>query len=134
MAADHLVMTTAIENFRRLFAGERSTSTAQEVAALYQLLGGRLREHFAYEERTVFPALLAEKTTPDAARLITELTQEHGGLVSVADQLQGRLGRLTVAQWRGEAWLAMLDFLTALTHHCVKEEELLRLYEPPETA
>src|ERR1041385_481135 len=59
-AADHEVLSRSIESFQRLFAGDRSPDAAAEFKNIKWLLYQKLPEHFAYEDRHVFPALLAE--------------------------------------------------------------------------
>lgn len=130
VSADHLILATAIENFRRMFMGERSHATAQEFANVQRLIGERIVEHFAYEDNTVFPALLVDCPNPETAQLIAQLVQEHARLVQQARHISARLERTNVAKCTGELWKATLDFLTALTKHNANEEELMRQLEP----
>lgn len=113
-----------------MFMGERSAATPQEFANVQRLIAERIVEHFAYEDHTVFPAMLADCSNPETVHLIAQLGQEHVKLVQQAKQLSTRLNHTNLHKCTGELWTATLDFLTALTQHNANEEELMRLLEP----
>jgi iron-sulfur cluster repair protein YtfE (RIC family) len=126
-AADHEMLSHAVGNFRRLFAGERPADAVQEFAALRRLLNQKLVDHFRYEDQWVFPALLADQPPAAVVQLIAELRQEHGSLLLEAQALDALLAHATLATCTGELWSALLDFFEDLLKHTVKEDNLFRL-------
>ena len=134
VTADHLVLSAAIENFRRMFMGEHPAVTPQDFANIQRLLAERIVEHFAYEDQTVFPAMLAHCSSPETAKLIAELSQEHVKLAKETERISARLASLNIAKCSGQLWTTTLDFLTVLTQHAAKEEELMWQLEPKRIA
>ena len=123
------MIARAMEDVRQLIRGNRPPDAPQQFTNLQQLLTGKLLEHFAYEERHVFPWLLANN--PDAAvtQLVTELLRDHARLVAAAQHLSGLLRQYSLATCPAEVWTAIMDFFSDFYTHAGKEDQLFQLFE-----
>ena len=126
--ADHVQLALSIFNFRRLFKGARPADAPQQFAEVQHFIAKKVAEHFADEERCIFPVFLAGQTTPQERQVITELCAEHAQLLATAHQLHGQLQRLTIAKCKGELWNALRDFLAVLEKHLAKEDQLFESF------
>ena len=95
-AADHEILSRTIESWRKLFVGDHQANITEEIAALRHLLGKKLPEHFAYEERQVFPALLADQPPAAKANEVVDLCEEHVALLQDAKVLKAMLATGTM--------------------------------------
>ena len=126
--ADHELLSLSIENFRRLFTGFRPPDAAQQFVDIQQLITKKISEHFADEEKRIFPLLLAGTPTAEEEQAIADLCQEHATFLSAAQQLNALLQQVNLAKCKGELWSAMRDFLTALAKHAAKEDRLFESF------
>ena len=128
VAADHEVLSRSIESFRKLFDREHRPNIAHEFDALCRLLDKKIPDHFSYEEKQVFPMLLADRPSAAMSQAIADLCDEHANLLQHARALSVLLDHQTLALSTGELWLTLLDFFEVLEHHAAKEDAL---FQPP---
>ena len=122
--ADHELITRVTETARRLFAGERPADADQQFSSLQQILTIRILEHFAFEEKYVFPALLAGEPDAQVVKIVTELLMEHAPMVEAIEKLNARIYQRTLADYTGDLWTAVMDFLSDMVNHAAKEDRL----------
>lgn len=126
--ADHVQLALGIFHFRRLFKGARPVDAPQQFAEIQHFITKKIAEHFADEERRIFPVVLASQPTPQETQTITELCAEHEQMLAQAQQLHGQLQRVTIAKCKGELWTTLRDFLAALEKHAAKEDRLFQSF------
>ena len=126
--ADHELLFLSIENFRRLFTGFRPPDAAQQFIDIQQLITKKISDHFADEEKRIFPLLLAGRPTAEEEQTIADLCQEHATFLTAAQQLNALLQQVNLAKCKGELWSAIRDFLTALGKHAAKEDRLFESF------
>ena len=122
---DHEIIGRFLDNAERLFEGGSESERAEQVAALQDLLGHNLADHFAYEENHIFPALLTGNPPAKVVRLVPALRDEHQVVLEKARALQrilddpGRGSRTT-----GHLHEAVVDLFRLLIRHVTEENEL----------
>ena len=126
--ADHVQIALGIFNFRQLFKGARPVDASQQFAEIQHFITQKVTEHFADEERRIFPVVMANKPLPKEIQIITELCAEHEQMLAQAQKLHGQLQRVNLAKCRGELWTALRDFLAALEKHAAKEDRLFESF------
>ena len=127
--ADHVLLSTSIWNFRRLFQGAAPSDAAQQFAEIQHQITKKIRDHFANEENQVFPLMLTTQLNPAQAQLIAELRQEHGRLLAEAQHLNALLQHVkSLAKCKGEVWTALRVFLKEMEKHVAKEDQLFAAF------
>jgi iron-sulfur cluster repair protein YtfE (RIC family) len=113
-----------IEGFNRLFTNG-ATTIPEDAAAATREFTQKLIGHFAYEEQHLFPALQDAMPRGDAARLISELREEHDELESKAKQLNKMLSPANLASQNARLLrMAMQDLGDQMQRHSARENEL----------
>ena len=125
---DHVQLALGIFNFRRLFKGASPVDAPQQFAEIQHFITKKIAEHFADEERRIFPVVMASRPLPPEIKAITELCAEHEQLLAQAQKLHEQLQGMTMAKCKGELWTALRDFLTALEKHAAKEDRLFESF------
>lgn len=125
--ADHEIITRIMENSHRLFAGERPPNAPELYSNLQQLLTVKILEHFAFEEKHVFPQLLAGKTDSRVVNLVAELLLEHPAMVTVVQQLGAQIYQRDLTDCTDEIWEGIMEFLSDMHTHATKENRLYQL-------
>ena len=122
--ADHELITRVTETAHRLFAGERPVDADQQFANLQQILTVKILEHFAFEEKFVYPGLLAGNPDANVVQIITELLLEHAPMVEAIQRLNARIYHRSLTDYTGDLWIEVMDFLSDLVAHAAKEDRL----------
>lgn|GEM_PF-870071 len=122
--ADHELITRVTETAHRLFAGAQPADAGQQFSILQQVLTVKIVEHFAFEEKYVFPALLDGNPDAQWVQIITELLMEHVPMVEAIQQLNARIYQRSLTDYTGDLWTAVMDFLSDLVTHAAKEDRL----------
>ena len=125
--ADHEIITRIMENSHRLFAGERPPNAPELYSNLQQLLTVKILEHFAFEEKHVFPQLLAGKTDSRVVNLVAELLLEHPALATTVQQLGAQIYQRDLTNCTDEIWEGIMEFLSDMHNHATKENQLYQL-------
>ena len=122
--ADHELITRISESAHRLFAGERPADADAQFANLQQLLTVRIVEHFAFEEKNVFPGLLAGNPEPQVVQAVTQLILDHAPMLETIQQLNTQIYQRTLTNCTDNLWTAVMDFLSDLLDHAAQEDRL----------
>ncbi len=122
--ADHELITRVTETAHRLFAGEQPADADQQFSNLQQVLTVKIMEHFAFEEKHVFPALLTGNSDAQVVQIVTELLLEHGPMVETIQKLNARIYQRSLTDFTGDLWTAVMDFLSDMVTHAAKEDRL----------
>ena len=125
--ADHEIITRIMESSHRLFVGERPPNAPELFSNLQQLLTVKILEHFAFEEKYVFPGLLAGNPDSKVVKIITELLMEHPPLVEVVQQLGAAIYQRNLTNCTDEIWLGVMEFVSDMQNHACKEDRLYQL-------
>ncbi|MEI8064105.1 MAG: hemerythrin domain-containing protein [Verrucomicrobiota bacterium] len=123
--ADHEILSHGVASFRKLFKGERSLRADHEFANIYRLLNERIAQHLTYEDKDVFPVLLASRLNAETDGLIANLKQEHAALRDELHNVNTLLGQRGLNQLTSKISLALLNFFNHLQDHVDKEDRLL---------
>ena len=126
--ADHEILTGVMENVRAMFKGERPADAAQQFANIQQLLAVKIGEHFADEEKYLFPWMVTDNPSAAVAQVVAELCREHATLLEEAQQLRSLLHHRSITNCSGALWVALLDFFCDLHAHAAKEDQLFKLF------
>ena len=125
--ADHRIIRTSIDSFRRLSTVGSPEIKAKEISDIKWLLTDLLPQHFAYEEANIFPLFLADNPSKNVSRLILDLKEEHKHLLVEVADLSEELSSRDLMQNLGVLWMDCLALLNRLSLHASKEDELFRL-------
>jgi hypothetical protein len=91
-----------------------------------RFLSENVVEHFAFEEKNVFPSIRTDSSAP-IGRLVDELVAEHETMLGQVRALRRSLSRLNAAS-HPDRWLQLersfRDFLRTLLGHSIKEDNL----------
>lgn len=126
--ADHAILASVIDNFRRLFMGVHTADADKRFAEIRQLITEKTFEHFDYEDKQVFPALLAGNPDKKVEQLVAELSQEHKTLLKETQRVNALLHQRNLNNCTGEVWSVMMELLTAFEKHAAKEDQLFALF------
>jgi hypothetical protein len=123
--ADHEVLSLYIESFNRMFAQSSPQVMRDAAEAVKLFLTRKVVDHFAYEERHIFPALLQANPGEGVRNRVSEIQAEHKLLLKEAKRLDKILAQEELAYDRaGFLRKAMLDFLHHLEKHASRENAL----------
>jgi len=126
--ADHEIFASAMESIHRLFNGSPAPDATQQFANIQQLITEKIPQHFAYEEKHVFPSLAAENPNENVAHIVSELCQDHGRLLEAAQRLRPLLDQRNPVNYTNELWPVLLEFISDLFNHATKEDQLFKLF------
>ena len=124
--ADHEILTRAMESAHQLLSGERPPDAAQQFANIQNLFSEKIGEHFAYEEKHVFPSLILENPSENVAQKVAELCQEHVTLLTEIQRLSVKIHPLSLADCTSELWGEIMEFFSDFYTHLVKEDQLFK--------
>ena len=123
--ADHEILSLYIESFNRMFAQSSPQVMRDAAEAAKLFLTKKVVDHFTYEERCIFPALLQANPSEEVRHLVSEIQADHKLLLREAKRLHKILAQEELAYDRaGFLRKAMLDFFHHLEKHASKENEL----------
>jgi iron-sulfur cluster repair protein YtfE (RIC family) len=112
---------------KQMFTAETPEYAAKQIADIKLFLSQKLVDHFSFEERHIFPALLAANLGERTVCLIATLQEEHQSLRVKAEHLNTMLSdQKLVSTPAGDLREGMLDFLANLQKHTSQEDELCR--------
>ena len=122
---DDELLLEYVENFNRIFYRDTSKLTPVAVAKLKRFVNQKLRGHFAYEERRIFPALLRAGFGVKVTLCIAGLRKDHARFLKETKRLSRLLSTPapTAADFK-VLRKALLDFGARLRKHSTKENEL----------
>jgi len=127
--ADHEIIANAVVNFHLLFDRARTPEADRELADVQRLFQAKIAQHFADEDKDLFPALLLKHPDPTTAKVIAELVQEHADLLEELRKANARIDQRELKSMTGEVWVLMLHFFNQLQNHMDKEDALLAQFK-----
>ena len=115
-------------NLKQVHLAMTAREPAQRLHEMAAFIAVHVRDHFAYEEEHLFPALLAISANSSTVSLVCELREEHQSLLAIADQLDAALAVATPSSLN--ELLAVIEpefarFFDDLQRHASKEDKLL---------
>ena len=125
---DHRYLSEYVANARQSTAVFGESEPRKRLASMRAFFAEHVVGHFAFEEKHVFPTLIATESVPGNRQAVTELVDEHRVMLISVRKLRRRMRN---AQASGSARsLAHLeqsfrDFLHILQAHAVKEDNIL---------
>ena len=126
-ASDHQMLAAYGRLVKQIFIAESPQYVEKQIVDLKLFLNQKLVDHFAFEERHLFPALLAANPGESTARLVAALQEDHQPLLVEASRLNEMLSDQKLVSGRAkELQQALVDFLTNLHKHSSQEDELSR--------
>ncbi len=124
--ADHEILTVAMESAHRLLGGDRSPAAVEQFANIQNLISEKIGEHFAYEEKQVFPLLIRENPSENVIQTVAELCREHTTLLTEAQRLSVKIQPIRLADSTNELWVEIMEFFSDFYHHLSKENQLFK--------
>ena len=125
---DHRFLSEYVANVERSAALFREPHPQRRIAALKGFLAEHVVGHFAFEETTVFPQLLARERDPGTRQAVAELVDEHQAMIATVRTLR-RLMRTAEASGSSRSLerleQSFRDFLHILQLHALKEDNIL---------
>jgi hemerythrin-like domain-containing protein len=125
---DHRFLSEFLANAQRSATLFDDPNPQERIAAMKAFLSEHVTGHFAFEEKHVFPQLLARERAPAARQAVVELVNEHSELRAAASRLRRKMRVVRAtgdAQSLGRLEQAFRDFLGTLQAHAVKEDNIL---------
>ena len=125
---DHRFLSEYVANVQRSTALIDEPQPHKRIAAMGAFLTEHVIEHFAFEEKHVFPQLLARGSAPATRQAVVELVDEHKAMRAAVRTLRRRLRNVHAfgnAQSLERLDRSFRDFLGVLQAHAVTEDNLL---------
>ena len=85
---DHEDVSEYLENLEEVLGFLHEEETWSKIKPIEDFLKRNLVEHFEFEEKIVFPAILSGCATPESIKLILELQREHGIMLKGFEEFQ----------------------------------------------
>ena len=124
--ADHEILTRAMESAHQLLGGERPPDAAQQFANIQNLFNEKISDHFAYEEKHVFPSLILKNPDENVTRKVADLCQEHVALLTEVQRLSVKIHAIDLADCTSELWGEIMEFFSDFYQHLTKEDQLFK--------
>ena len=125
---DHRFLSEFLANAQRSTTLFSDPDPRQRIAAMKAFLSEHVTGHFAFEEKHVFPQLLARERAPATRQAVAELVNEHRELRAAAGRLRRKMRNVRApgdAQSLATLEQSFRDFLGTLQSHAVKEDNIL---------
>ena len=124
--ADHEILDLYIRCYNRILSRASPSALRDATEGMRLFLRKKVVEHFAFEERTLFPALLDAFPDEAVADLVSDLRDDHKRLLRQAERLDKTLTDETAAYNRASLLRkGMQQFFHSLEKHAIKESELI---------
>jgi hemerythrin-like domain-containing protein len=122
----HEAVSEYVANLDQLVPLLREKDVARKVGGMRAFLQSHVVEHFAFEESTAFPALLAVEPHPTTRDLVAELLKEHKVLLQDTKALNEMLlqGDLNDGEYVPRVEQAFRAFFGKLQKHAAREDNL----------
>ena len=122
----HEQVSEYIANLDRMVGLLHEKDAARKIGGMRTFLRTHVVEHFAFEESTVFPSLLAVDQRPTTRDLIAELLREHVVLLEDTKALNEMMlkGNLKDAEYVFQVEQAFRAFFGKLQRHASKEDTI----------
>jgi hemerythrin-like domain-containing protein len=122
--ADHGIVSNYLGSTRRVIAAKSAKASAKEIERIGTMTR-KLANHFALEERRIFPALLTTSHNEATARNVSRLIAEHRKLLRRAEILDEVLRQQSPHRKPSDQFLsAMVEFLNQLKAHASAEDDM----------
>jgi hemerythrin-like domain-containing protein len=125
---DHRFLSEYVANVQGSTALFNEPQPQKRIAAMRAFLAGHVIGHFAFEEKHVFPQLLAREHAPAPRQAVADLVDEHGAMRAAVRELRRRMRNVHAsgnAQSLARLEQSFRDFLDILQAHAVREDNLL---------
>ena len=122
----HEAVSEYVANVGRLVGLLHEKDAARKIGGMRAFLQTHVVEHFAFEDSTVFPSLLAVDQRPTTRELITELSKEHVVLLPDTKALNEMLlqGNLSDGEYVQRVEITFRAFFGKLQRHAAKEDTI----------
>jgi hemerythrin-like domain-containing protein len=122
----HEAVSEYIANLDHLVALLHEKDAARKIGGMRAFLRSHVVEHFAFEESTAFPALLAVDRHPTTRDLIAELLKDHVVLLQETKALNDMLlqGNLSDGEYVAQVERAFRAFFGKLQKHAAREDKI----------
>lgn len=128
--ADHASVPEFLRNLNHTVAIWNQKEVAARIALIHSFLKTHVVDHFAMENATVFPELLANFPNPNASRLVAILETDHVALLREIDKLNDILAqaeRAADAPAMAQLDMAFRMFVGKLQRHAAEEDKLFAM-------
>jgi hemerythrin-like domain-containing protein len=122
----HDAVSEYVANLDHLVAFLHEKDAARKVGRMRAFLQSHVVEHFAFEETTAFPALLAVDHQPTTRDLVAELLKEHKVLLQGVNELSEILlqGDLNDGEYVLRVERTFRAFFGKLQKHAAREDNV----------
>jgi hemerythrin-like domain-containing protein len=125
---DHRFLSEYVANVQGSTALFNEPQPQKRIAAMRAFLAGHVIGHFTFEEKHVFPQLLAREHAPATRQAVVDLVDEHSTMRAAVRKLRQRMQNVHSsgnAQSLARLEQSFRTFLDILQAHAVKEDNLL---------
>ena len=129
---DHRFLSEYLANVQRSTALFKEPQPQQRIAAMKAFLAEHVIGHFAFEEKHVFPQLLARESASATRQAVVDLVDEHAAMRVTVRALRRRMrivGASGSVQSLARLEASFRDFLNILQAHAVKEDNILLAFK-----
>jgi hemerythrin-like domain-containing protein len=85
---DHEKVSEFLEDMREVMSFLHDEEAWSKVKPIEDFFQKYVIDHFEFEEKIVFPAILLKAATPESIKLILELQREHGIMLAKLEEFQ----------------------------------------------
>ena len=125
---DHRFLSEYVANVQRSTALFNERQPDKRIAAVKAFLAEHVIGHFAFEEKHVFPQLLARESASATRQVVAELVDEHTAMRAAVRRLRRTMRNVQAAgtaRSLERLEQSFRDFLGILQAHAVKEDNIL---------
>jgi len=124
----HRFLSEYVANVQQSTALFEEAQPHKRIAAMKAFLAEHVVGHFAFEEKHVFPQLLARESDPATRRVVVELVDEHRAMKVDVSRLRRKMRGVSASgtpQALARLDQSFRDFLEILQAHAVREDNIL---------
>jgi hemerythrin-like domain-containing protein len=123
---DHEKVSEFLEDMRQVMNFLHDKEAWSKVKPIEDFFQQNIIDHFEFEEKKVFPAILSKVATPESIRLILELQREHGIILAKLEEFQRIVSNSVIPldeEKSAELNLVARKIIDILLIHASKEDD-----------
>lgn len=130
---DHIEVSEYLENLQELMGILIEEEGWSNIKRIEDFFKRNVISHYEFEEKTIFPAILSESSTPQSIKLILELQREHGIILKELEEFRKIVSENTIPldeETNKRLNVAGRTIRGSILRHTLKEDkELLPILE-----
>ncbi len=124
----HEEVSEYVENLGEILALRYAKEDWNKIRRIENFFGRNVTDHFAFEEKIIFPAILSGVATPESKTLILELRKEHKVMLKELQEFRNIISAGTISlEEKAKVRLNVVGerIMDSLLRHASKEDDKL---------